>query len=184
MQPTNDLTSLLWTSGGGAAMRNEPWVWPKVGDAGTSGAGAVPLRSAQMMGQQKKKKKKKSNSDRFSTYRRVKSIHVAEKYLNDITITKFRDTLIRLCFGINELKVNERYGSDNVTNKNCSFLEDESHFLLHCPVYSAIRHKYIAEFTEMPHTLNQLLETPSTFVSRKVEMYTVYALKCREKLLA
>ena len=40
----------LWTSGGGAAMRNEPWVWPKVRDAGTSGAGAVPLRS----GQQKK----------------------------------------------------------------------------------------------------------------------------------
>ena len=37
-------------------MRNEPWVWPEVRDAGTSGAGAVPLRSAQMMGQQKKKK--------------------------------------------------------------------------------------------------------------------------------
>ena len=31
-------------------MRNEPWVWPEVGDAGTSGAGAVPLRSAQLMG--------------------------------------------------------------------------------------------------------------------------------------
>ena len=30
-------------------MRNESWVWPKVGKAGTSGAGAVPLRSAQMM---------------------------------------------------------------------------------------------------------------------------------------
>ena len=41
-------------------MRNERWVWPEVRDAGTSGAGAVPLRSAQMMGQQKKKKKKKN----------------------------------------------------------------------------------------------------------------------------
>ena len=30
-----------------------------MGDAGTSGAGAVPLRSTQMMGQQKKKKRKK-----------------------------------------------------------------------------------------------------------------------------
>ena len=37
-------------------MRNEPWVWPEVRDAGTSGAGAVPLRSAQLMGQPKKKK--------------------------------------------------------------------------------------------------------------------------------
>ena len=129
-----------------------------------------------------------SNSERFSTYRSFKSIHAAEKYLNDITIKKFRDTLIRLRFGINELKVNKRYGSDNVTNKNCSFcpglLEDESHFLFHCPVYSAIRQKYIAEFTEMPRTFNQLLETPSTFVSRKVAMYTFYALKFREKLLA
>ena len=38
-------------------MRNEPWVWPEVRDAGTSGAGAVPLRSAQLMGQQEKKQK-------------------------------------------------------------------------------------------------------------------------------
>ena len=129
-----------------------------------------------------------SNSARFSTYCSFKSIHAAEKYLNDITIKKFRDTLIRLRFGINELKVNKHYGSDNVTNKNCSFcaglLEDESHFLFHCPVYSAIRQKYIAEFTEMPRTFNQLLETPSTSVSRKVAMYTFYALRFREKLLA
>ena len=44
-------------------MRNEPWVWPKVGDAGTNDAGAVPLRSAQMMGQQKKKKKRVLDDD-------------------------------------------------------------------------------------------------------------------------
>ena len=37
--------------GGGAAMQNEPWVWPEVRDARTSGMEAVPLRSAQMMGQ-------------------------------------------------------------------------------------------------------------------------------------
>ena len=49
-------------------MRNERWVWPEVRDAGTSGAGAVPLRSAQMMGQQQqqnktKKTKKKRRRD-------------------------------------------------------------------------------------------------------------------------
>ena len=98
------------------------------------------------------------------------------------------DILIRLRFGINELKVNKRYGSDNVTNKNCSFcpglLEDESHFLFHCPVYSAIRQKHIAELTEKPRTLNQLLETPPTLLSRNVALYTLYALKFREQLLA
>ena len=45
-------------------MRNEPWVWPEVGDAGTSGAGAVPLRSAQLMGQKKKRKKKKKKEEK------------------------------------------------------------------------------------------------------------------------
>ena len=33
-------------------------MWPEVGDAGTSGAGAVPLRSAQLMGQPKKEEEK------------------------------------------------------------------------------------------------------------------------------
>ena len=58
-------------------MVNKPWVWPEVRNAGTSGAGAVPLRSAQLMGQQKKKKKKKKkftqsesdpNVDKTHTY--------------------------------------------------------------------------------------------------------------------
>ena len=48
-------------------MRNERWVWPEVRDAGTSGAGAVPLRSAQMMGQLKKKRKKKEKEKKRIT---------------------------------------------------------------------------------------------------------------------
>ena len=46
---------VVGAGGWGGAMRNEPWVGPEVGDAGTSGAGAVPLRSAQMMGQKQRK---------------------------------------------------------------------------------------------------------------------------------
>ncbi len=44
-------------------MRNEPWVWPEVGDAGTSGAGAVPLRSAQLMGQQQQQQQQQKRKD-------------------------------------------------------------------------------------------------------------------------
>ena len=55
-------------------MRNEPWVWPEVGDAGTSGAGAVPLRSAQMMGQQKKRRKKKGKKRRKKRMRCVDTL--------------------------------------------------------------------------------------------------------------
>ena len=66
----------LWTSGGGAAMRNEPWVWPEVGDAGTSGAGAVPLRSAQMMGKQTKQKQKTKQNKKTPLPRRMEEFRL------------------------------------------------------------------------------------------------------------
>ena len=64
-------------------------------------------------------------------------------------------------------------------------LEDETHLLFHCPVNSAIRQKYIAEFTdqEVLPLLKTLLEAPSTVVSRKVAMVTSYALKRRKERL-
>ena len=40
-------------------MQNEPWVWLEVGDAGTSGAGAVPLMVGTVDGTAKNKKQKK-----------------------------------------------------------------------------------------------------------------------------
>ena len=90
-------------------------------------------------------------------------------------------------FGINELRVNKRYECENIVNKDCAFrpgiLEDETHFLFDCPLYSSIRHKHIAEFmaqTALP-TLKVLLEAPSALVSRKVAMYVFYALKLREE---
>ena len=130
---------------------------------------------------------KVSSSERFATYCTFKSSHVAETYLNDITIKKFRDALVRLRFGINELRVNKRYESENIVNKDCAFcpgiLEDETHFLFHCPLYSSIRHKHIAELMaqEALPTLKVLLEAPSALVSRKVAMYVFYALKLREE---
>ena len=56
-----------------------------------------------------------SNSNRFATYLLFKSVHQAEKYVNDITIKKFRDTLIRLRLGINELGVKKT--NNKTTNK-------------------------------------------------------------------
>ena len=87
-------------------------------------------------------------------------------------------------FGINELRVNKRYESENIVNKDCAgILEDETHFLFHCPLYSSIRHKHISEFMaqEALPTLKVLLEAPSALVSRKVAMYVFYALKLREE---
>ena len=116
---------------------------------------------------------KVSSSERFATYRTFKSSHVAETYLNDITIKRFRDALVRLRFGINKLRVNKRYESENIVNKDSAFcpgiLEDGTHFLFHCPLHSSIRHKHTAELMaqEALPTLKVLLEAPSALVSRK-----------------
>ena len=130
-----------------------------------------------------------SNSDRFATYLLFKSVHQAEKYLNDITIKKFRDTLIRLRLGIDELGVNKRFQPENAI-KTCPFcpgvLEDEIHFLFICPVYAVVRHKYLREFTDndVEPSLNSVFENPSIDANRKVEMFAFYALKHREEMLA
>ena len=110
---------------------------------------------------QKKKKKKKierfelewstklSHSDIFSAYRIFKSVLPAVKYLNDIMIKKFRDTIIRLRLGINELGVNKRFQLESV-NKTCplcsNILKDEFHRLFTCPIYADILHKYLRQF--------------------------------------
>ena len=90
-------------------------------------------------------------------------------------------------FGINELRVNKCYESENIVNKDCAFclgiLEDETYFLFDCPLHSSIRHKHIAEFMDQEAlpTLKVLLEAPSALVSRKVAMYVFYALELREE---
>ena len=82
--------------------------------------------------------------------------------------------------------MNKRYECENIVNKDCAFcpgiLEDETHFLFHCPLYSSIRHKHI-EFTaqEALPTLKVLQEAPSALVFKKVAMYVFYALKLREE---
>ena len=125
-----------------------------------------------------------SDSDRFSTYRIFTSVLQAEKYLNDITIKKFRDTLIRLRLGINELGVNKRFQPESV-NKTCplcpNVLEHEFHLLFSCPVYADMRHKYLRQFIvhDVELSLNSLLKNASIDSSRKIPMFPFYALKHR-----
>ena len=93
-----------------------------------------------------------STSDRFSAYQVFKVTHQKEKYLDSITIKKFRDALLKLRLGICEIGVNERYQPTNIVSPNCPFcknnLENEYHFLFNFPLYSDIRLKYIPTFTD------------------------------------
>jgi hypothetical protein len=125
-----------------------------------------------------------SSSDRFSSYRIFKSEHYIEFYLNDITIKRFRDTLVRLRLGINELGVNKRYNVTNVDNRNCPFcpgiVEDEIHFIFDCPTYEPVRHKY--DLNVDVKTLF-VLQNPEADFQRKLAMFAFYGLKHREEML-
>ena len=88
---------------------------------------------------------KLASSNSFLCIVFFKSYHLAETYVNDVTIKK----VPKLRFGINELGINKRSVPENSPCRDCPCrgnLEDEPHFLLHCPVYSEIRRKYISEF--------------------------------------
>ena len=124
-----------------------------------------------------------SESERFSTYFSFKSVHQLETYLNAITIKKFRDTLIRLRLGINDLGVNKRFLCDSFVNKNCPFcpdiLEDESHFLFCCPAYDDVRRKYLSHIIvpDTVHSLNSVFDNASTEQLRKLAMFVFLCFK-------
>ena len=72
------------------------------------------------------------NSDRFATYS-IYSSHFTEQN-NTSTIKKFQDASVRLRFGIDEIKVNKRYESQNIANKNCTrLLAGRNSFLVPLP---------------------------------------------------
>jgi len=126
------------------------------------------------------------SSERFGAYRIFKEIHKKEKLIDDITIKKFRDALIRFRFGLNELGINNRY---NPLNKNCPFcpdtIEDEYHFLFVCPRYAEIRNKHLSHLKPngllLEECLKQVFFVNTTDNCRKTAMYIFYALKKREE---
>ena len=114
-----------------------------------------------------------STRDRFSTYKVFKVTHQKEKYLDSITIKKFRDALIKLRLEICEIGVNKRYHPTNTVNQNCPFrrnnLENEYHFLFKCPLYSDIRLKYIPTLTG-GLSLNSVLTDHTSDNKRNIAM--------------
>jgi hypothetical protein len=122
------------------------------------------------------------DSDRFSTYGSFKSLLQPEKYLTDITITKFRNVFVRLRLGILDINGNKRYSAVPNVCPFCPSVENEIHFLLHCPVYQDLRVKYILKYyTDNVHVppLTFLLQNENTFVIRAVAMFIYYAMKKR-----
>jgi len=85
------------------------------------------------------------SSDRFILYRDFKNTLCIERYLDCINQKCFRDTLIRVRFGISNLRVHKNRYVKNAScvNNHCSFCpnvdDDELHMMFVCPAYNNFR---------------------------------------------
>lgn len=124
------------------------------------------------------------SSDRFSIYRLFKFDFCAELYLDNITIKRFRDALIRFRLGINELGINKRFQGTGVC-RDCPFcpgiVEDECHFLFVCVMYKEIRERYLRNIVDC--SLEYVLMDPDREFQRRVAMYVYFSLKQRDQML-
>ena len=84
-----------------------------------------------------------SRSSRYDVYRLFKTDFGFERYLDDVKIKCFKETLTRFRLGISDIKEHKnRYKQPPVEN-SCPFcthqIEDETHFLFVCSKYDFIR---------------------------------------------
>ena len=129
------------------------------------------------------------SKDRYDMYRSFKQDHLREHYVDSITITKFRRAFARLRLGITNLRNNDRFLKP-YSSTYCLFcveniIEDEKHFLLHCPTYCQIRQKYLLRcwITLKNVTVSDLLANESVMVTRCTSMFVYHANKIRDDLL-
>ena len=126
-------------------------------------------------------------SSRYETYRTFKSSISLESYFSEIHNKKLRDVFIRFRLGISELKPHKLRYSNGTSNNNlacplCSYrLDDEKHFLFHCPATKQLRIKYIPHhFTSYGrHNLFDLNILNDTTCMTNVARFIYYSLKKR-----
>ena len=92
------------------------------------------------------------NSSKLTIYRTIKSNNNMESYLMGIEAKALRMILTKFRVSSHSLEI-ERGRRDNILTENrlCRFceldqkfvIEDEYHFLIHCPTYDEIRSKYL-----------------------------------------
>ena len=125
-----------------------------------------------------------ANNDRYSWYSTFKENFGLEHYLNTLEIKKFRDVFVRFRFGINDLRINDRY--TNTHDRKCPFcdeIEDEIHFLFKCPVYEHLRKKHFEQQKrKQTNNCTFLMQSKNKRV-RSIAMYIFYAFKLRQQKL-
>ena len=129
-------------------------------------------------------------SNRYDMYRTFKFNHSLEKYVESLTVSKFRRVYARFRLGITNLRNNERFLRP-LSSRTCQLctsdmIENESHFLLQCPIFQEFRVKYLLQcwITLENLTVNDLIANDNTTVIKCSALYIYQALRHRESLLS
>ena len=125
------------------------------------------------------------DSNRYELYRQFKTVFVREKYVTDVDTYCFRVAISQLRCNVLPLNNNMyRYG-DCSQKKNCPFcaihIEDEVHFLFHCPLYNDLRNKFLKESATVP--LHVLLQLTNDFHTHNISRYVFHAINKRKKAI-
>ncbi len=134
-----------------------------------------------------------ADSSRALFYRTISTFEY-QKYLDFITVRKFRTSLTRLRVSSHRLAVEAgRWHKpisipfDDRKCQVCNVLEDEFHFLFICPVYKELREKYICRFFRIKPNMFKLvalLHSDREIYIRNIGNYVFRAFEKRNEVLS
>ena len=124
--------------------------------------------------------------NKFYVY--VKSCLSVEKYVNCITVNKFRRSMASFRCSSHHLAIETgRHSGIARELRFCLFckniVEDEYHFVIKCPLYKDLREVYIPpKYYTIPslHKFYLLIAAENEIIVKKLSMYLFYADKVRQ----
>jgi len=128
-----------------------------------------------------------TTKEMYQHYSHAKVRFEPERYLEYVDVKCFRNCLTKLRIG--NLPLNgatlKCFLQDNIMN-DCVFcnnhcIEDEEHFVCHCPLYINLRKKYFNADMCDRHDYNNMRKCRYSLQSRKLGAYIFYALRLRNE---
>ena len=132
-----------------------------------------------------------TDSSKLCLYKNFKPNYEHEAHLSHLSIRKFRNAFSKFRSSCHSLEIElGRHSGHPKQERICRLcndgVEDELHFLLHCPVYETLRQKYIpSKYYVIPNInkFNILMSSSSGHIIQAVASYLYYAFKLRKELL-
>ena len=136
-----------------------------------------------------------SQSSKLYLYRSLKISGIfRESYLYNVTLTQYRSGLAKLRCSSHNLRLEKgRHTNELVADRVCKIcqdndrivLDDEFHFVMHCPAFVELRTLYLDPHINEPSYANfiVLLTEENAEIQKNVAAYIYHASKLRNQLL-